>query len=148
MKATGGRTPAPSAALSAASSSSASSLEGRQGTRPATSHQRRNRSGQRKLKEACLDRDNNRCVVSGLYDVKRAEELPEEEYNEHPKANTECAHVIPFSASAESPDGNIDPEKVVATWFILYSHLTYFSTARGSCEELGLRLPILSRSCG
>ncbi|KAL2216843.1 hypothetical protein M432DRAFT_550657 [Thermoascus aurantiacus ATCC 26904] len=110
-------------ALSAASSSSASSLEGRQGTRPATSHQRRNRSGQRKFKEACLDRDNNRCVVSGLYDVKRAEKLPEEEYNEHPKANTECAHVIPFSASAESPDGNIDPEKEVArNWAFVYRY--------------------------
>lgn len=53
---------------------------------------------QRSLRKACLERDQNRCVVSGYYDYQKLEKLPEG----HPikesedGITTQTAHVVPF----------------------------------------------------
>ena len=56
------------------------------------------RSGQAELKAACLQRDNNRCVLSGIYDIIQAEEnLSDAELSVTATGMTELAHILPFS---------------------------------------------------
>lgn len=50
------------------------------------------------LKEACLLRDNNRCVLTGLYDARKARTSLSSTEREHiATIKTEAAHIIPFS---------------------------------------------------
>jgi hypothetical protein len=59
------------------------------------------------LKEACFLRDDNRCVLTGLYDTRKAEEsLSEDERKHITTTATEAAHIIPFSI------GNFAPTEV------------------------------------
>ena len=55
------------------------------------------RDGQRKLRNACLARDGNRCVISGYYDTKLFEKLSALDRQNLNRATTEAAHIIPFS---------------------------------------------------
>jgi hypothetical protein len=49
------------------------------------------------LKRVCLERDGDRCVVSGCYDVREIARLPPSERNLHVTCRTEAAHIVPFS---------------------------------------------------
>jgi len=52
------------------------------------------------LKEACLLRDDNRCVLTGLYDARKAITSLSETEREHiATIKTEAAHIIPFLIS-------------------------------------------------
>ena len=56
------------------------------------------RNNQGWLKEACLRRDNNRCVLTGLYDLKKAaENLSKDDRKHNATTRTKAAHIIPFS---------------------------------------------------
>jgi hypothetical protein len=56
------------------------------------------RKEQKWLKAGCLRRDNNRCVISGYYDVNKAmESMTASEFNSTATFETEAAHIIPFS---------------------------------------------------
>ena len=55
------------------------------------------RNDQGWLRDACLLRDNNRCVLTGLYDLKAAKSLSETDRNHVATIKTEAAHIIPFS---------------------------------------------------
>ena len=61
---------------------------------------------QAKLKAECLPRDNNRCLLTGFYDLKTAmEHLSEQARQNVITAPTEAAHIIPFSlASFAEPE--------------------------------------------
>jgi hypothetical protein len=59
------------------------------------------------LKEACLLRDDNRCVLTGLYDTGKADEILSEDERKHiTTTDTQAAHIIPFSV------GNFAPTEV------------------------------------
>jgi hypothetical protein len=56
------------------------------------------RNDQKWLKAACLRRDNNRCVISGYYDMNQAiESMTVSELDNIVTADTDAAHIIPFS---------------------------------------------------
>jgi len=56
------------------------------------------RNDQGWVKEACLRRDNNRCVLTGLYDLKKAvKNLSKDDRKRNATTKTEAAHIIPFS---------------------------------------------------
>jgi hypothetical protein len=75
------------------------------------------RNDQGWLKEACLLRDNNRCVLTELYDVDKAEDsLSETERKHIATVFTKAAHIIPLSI-----DNFADPE--VNFLFINYAVL-------------------------
>ena len=74
------------------------------------------RNNQGWLKEACLLRDDNRCVLTGLYDVKAAKSLSEISRKHTATIRTEAAHIIPFSV------GNFADTKVNFS-FINYAAL-------------------------
>lgn len=88
MKATGGTTPLPSTGAVSSSSSGSGELANRM-AKGAT------RRDQPELKAACLARDNNRCVISGIVDVSQEDQAYDVE--EDRTGRTQCAHVIPFS---------------------------------------------------
>lgn len=86
VKAAGGKTPNPSEGSTSSDS------------RP------RSRSGQTKLKTECLRRDSNRCMVTGVYDMKLARELPERERDSHNTGVTYCCHIVPASSGPQTTD--------------------------------------------
>jgi hypothetical protein len=49
------------------------------------------------LKAQCLARDDNCCILSGLYDLKMARELSDAERQTVLTSGTEAAHIVPFS---------------------------------------------------
>jgi hypothetical protein len=63
------------------------------------------RKDQRKLKDTCLDRDDNRCVITGAFDRTWAERHDNEAPEGPGRVATECAHMLPFSL------GNFDRSK-------------------------------------
>jgi hypothetical protein len=48
------------------------------------------------LKAHCLARDNNRCVLSGMYDIVMTEKLSDAELQNITTSDTEAAHIIAF----------------------------------------------------
>ncbi len=62
------------------------------------------------LRKACLERDQNRCVVSGYYDLEQYKMLPEgdpmRESTEN--ARTQAAHIVPFSCGSFDKSGVSD----------------------------------------
>lgn len=77
------------------------------------------------LKEACLRRDDNRCVLSGLYDTRKAKEsLSEDERKRTATTFTQAAHIIPFSV------GNFAPTELGNTAMIWDALYRYFPGIR------------------
>lgn len=64
----------------------------------------RSRPDQARLKKDCLRRDDNRCMVTGAYDVQEAENLPEGERESHRTAVTYCCHIVPASSGPQTTD--------------------------------------------
>jgi len=52
---------------------------------------------QKWLKRVCLGRENNRCILTGLYDSVKAMGNPEIDPIFIATTKTEIAHIIPFS---------------------------------------------------
>ena len=50
------------------------------------------------LQKVCLERDQNRCVVSGYYDYQKLEKLPEAHLIKEPEdeITTQAAYIVPF----------------------------------------------------
>jgi hypothetical protein len=57
---------------------------------------------QARLKTRCLARDNNRCMLSGWYDIVMAEKVSDAEQQNILTSDIEAAHIIPFSLAAFS----------------------------------------------
>jgi len=55
------------------------------------------RTGQKSLKEECLRRDGNRCVISGLIDSEAYANIPPGERKGTGKTKTQCSHILPFA---------------------------------------------------
>lgn len=55
---------------------------------------------QSRLKRKCLERDGNRCQISGYYDADAAKQLPPAELAGLLKARTQAAHIVPFSCGS------------------------------------------------
>ena len=55
---------------------------------------------QAKLKARCLARDNNRCILTGLYDVEMSEKLSDAEQQNVTTSDIKATHIIPFSLAA------------------------------------------------
>lgn len=55
---------------------------------------------QRRLKTKCLERDGNRCQITGYYDRDAAKQLPPSELAGLLKASTQAAHIVPFSCGS------------------------------------------------
>ncbi len=62
------------------------------------------------LRKACLERDQNRCVVSGRYDVEQWMKLPEGDpvRESEKKSRTQAAHIVPFSCASFDKSGVSD----------------------------------------
>ena len=62
---------------------------------------------QKQLRTLCLERDQNRCVVSGYYDKLQLKNLPGDERRRvsGPKTWTEAAHIVPFSYGSFGKSG-------------------------------------------
>lgn len=57
-------------------------------------------SDQRRLKKKCLDRDGNKCQITGYYDRDALKKLPSSESAGLLKASTQAAHIVPFSCGS------------------------------------------------
>lgn len=55
---------------------------------------------QRRLKKKCLERDGNKCQITGYYDRDAAKKLPPSESAGLLKAPTQAAHIVPFSCGS------------------------------------------------
>ena len=55
----------------------------------------------------CLERDQNRCVVSGYYDDLKLEDLPKDDTRRvsEPSGLTEAAHIVPFCCGSFEKTG-------------------------------------------
>ena len=69
---------------------------------------------QRWLRKVCLERDQNRCVVSGYHDYQKLEKLPEG----HPIKEsedwitTQAAHIVPFCCGSFEKSGVSAPSQI------------------------------------
>lgn len=55
---------------------------------------------QRRLKKKCLERDGNKCQLTGCYDRDAAKTLPPSELAGLLTASTQAAHIVPFSCGS------------------------------------------------
>lgn len=55
-----------------------------------------------KLREDCLLRDNNRCIISGHYDVYQ---IPRKEREGLLTTYTSCSHIFPYLSGPRTLDG-------------------------------------------
>ena len=62
------------------------------------------------LRKACLERDQNCCVVSGCYDYGQWEKLPKGDTGRESKetGRTQAAHIVPFSCGSFDKSGVSD----------------------------------------
>jgi hypothetical protein len=74
------------------------------------------------LKEDCLARDGNRCVLTGLFDVHREPIVCEGAGC----TATQCAHILPYALSAATSRINTASKSTI--WWALYR---YFPCIRG-----------------
>ncbi|OJJ42211.1 hypothetical protein ASPZODRAFT_125862, partial [Penicilliopsis zonata CBS 506.65] len=99
----GGRTPTPSPSPSI-------SYEG----------QARTGNGQETLKQRCLRRDSNRCIISGYYDASQFKTLAENEQTGIKTGWTKCAHIIPYFSAPALTHHNAQASP--RTWAYLYRY--------------------------
>ncbi|KAK5651102.1 hypothetical protein OQA88_13284 [Cercophora sp. LCS_1] len=78
--------------------------------------------GQSWLKNECLCRDGNRCVISGSIDttVFRSMSSGERKGNKH--TNTQCAHILPFALSKLEEKNATHTKNKATTWWALYQY--------------------------
>ncbi|KAI9782087.1 MAG: hypothetical protein M1839_005433 [Geoglossum umbratile] len=85
---------------------------------------------QGKLRSACLARDNNRCLLSGLYDSKMAlEVLSDTERQDVETVSTEAAHILPYSLSSFSESEHHYKATIWEGIFHMFPNLRDFSSA-------------------
>ena len=63
---------------------------------------------QKWLRKACLERDGNRCVISGVYDFSESTKLPVGDpiLNEPQEPfSTQAAHIVPFCCGSFNTAG-------------------------------------------
>ncbi|KAL1962506.1 hypothetical protein VTN77DRAFT_9627 [Rasamsonia byssochlamydoides] len=86
-------------------------------TEPAT------RNSQRWLKQACLSRDGNKCVIAGSFDSQTAALEPNQ--SDALEADTELAHIIPFSRASYSTEE--EHHRISEIWVTIFR---YFPSVR------------------
>lgn len=76
---------------------------------------------QSQLKRKRLERDGNRCQISGFYDRDAAGQLPRAELAGLLKARTKATHIVPFSCGAFT-------ELDVSNLYLFKSYITFTKT--------------------
>ncbi|KAL7958992.1 hypothetical protein V8C34DRAFT_313644 [Trichoderma compactum] len=76
------------------------------------------RSDHTAVKQACLRRDDNLCVLTGMIDDEYVKSLPPQSHGDLWSCTTECAHIIPFVLRKFNPNssqeiGKIGPENAI-----------------------------------
>ena len=80
------------------------------------------RTGQKSLKEECLRRDGNRCVVSGAIDSEAFANMPPGERKGTGKVRTQCAHILPFALRKFEEKNATQTKNKATTWWALYHY--------------------------
>jgi len=80
------------------------------------------RAGQKSLKEECLRRDGNRCVVSAHIDTAAFVNIPPGERKGARKTNTQCSHILPFALSKFEEKNATQTKNKATTWWALYHY--------------------------
>ncbi|KAK3371924.1 hypothetical protein B0H63DRAFT_282930 [Podospora didyma] len=78
--------------------------------------------GQRWLKEQCLRRDENRCVLSGLIDSGVFKDMSPGERRGNKRTDTECAHILPFALSKLEEKNATQTKNKTTTWWALHQY--------------------------
>lgn len=65
-------------------------------------------SSKQTLRSLCLQRYLNRCVLTGLYDPRTFQKLPDDQQEGIEDARTGCAHIIPYSTALAWSGQRID----------------------------------------
>ncbi|KAK3358009.1 hypothetical protein B0T25DRAFT_499720 [Lasiosphaeria hispida] len=78
--------------------------------------------GQTWLKEECLRRDKNRCVVSGLIDATAYEKMSPGERRGNKSTSTECVHILPFALSKLNEKNATHTKNKATIWLALHQY--------------------------
>jgi len=88
--------------------------------------------GQKWLKEECLRRDGNRCVVSGAIDSAAYANMLPGKRKGAGKTKTQCSHILPF-ALGKFEEKNATYTKNKATiWWALYQYFPVLKNKIGA----------------
>ncbi|OPB43543.1 hypothetical protein A0O28_0098310 [Trichoderma guizhouense] len=96
------------------------------------------RSDHTAAKQACLRRDNNRCIITGMIDDEYVRSLPPQRYGDLTSCTTECAHIIPFALSKFNQNSTQESEIKDEIWRAIYR---YFPFAKGKISSENLNTP-------
>ncbi|KAF8464679.1 hypothetical protein BDZ91DRAFT_783580 [Kalaharituber pfeilii] len=77
------------------------------------------RNQQRWLKKACLARDGNRCMLTGVYDGLESLKLPATELSDLKIGDTELVHIIPFALAMFGPN---EVQQASIIWDAIYRY--------------------------
>ncbi|KAK4198931.1 hypothetical protein QBC40DRAFT_298060 [Triangularia verruculosa] len=75
------------------------------------------------LRQLCLERDQRKCLLTGLYDVTGSTSTDDPDLPNHNLRHLECAHILPF-LSQEVDDNNPSQARVKA--IIWWAYRRYF----------------------
>lgn len=95
------------------------------------------RSDQRRLKLACLARDDARCVVTGFYDDVQVMSLSMADRARLPIAETHVAHILPYSLGSSV---------VSSLQLIFHRSLTDDMPVKPIRSNMGCSLPLLPKN--
>ncbi|KAL7788522.1 hypothetical protein V8C43DRAFT_323756 [Trichoderma afarasin] len=96
------------------------------------------RSDHTALKQACLRRDNNRCVITAMIDDEYVRSLPPQRHEDLTSCTTECAHIIPFALSKFNQNSTPESEIKDEIWGVIYR---YFPFVKGKISSEKLNTP-------
>ncbi|KAK3363191.1 hypothetical protein B0T25DRAFT_575808 [Lasiosphaeria hispida] len=74
------------------------------------------------LKEECLRRDKNRCVVSGLIDTTAYEKMSPGECRGNKRTSTECVQILPFVLSKLNEKNATHTKNKAIIWLALHQY--------------------------
>ncbi|KAK5651095.1 hypothetical protein OQA88_13288 [Cercophora sp. LCS_1] len=89
---------------------------------PMTPIEGSSRTGQKPLKEECLCRDGNRCVISGYIDTTVFRSMSSGERKGNKRTNTQCVHILPFALSKLEEKNATQAKNKATTWWALYHY--------------------------
>ncbi|PNP59324.1 hypothetical protein THARTR1_00814 [Trichoderma harzianum] len=101
-------------------------------------HQLELRSDHTAVKQACLRRDNNLCVITGMIDGDYFRSLPPQSRGDLWSCTTECAHIIPFALRKLNPNFSQESETKDEIWRAIYR---YFPFVAGKISREKINAP-------
>ncbi|KAK0724558.1 hypothetical protein B0H67DRAFT_550296 [Lasiosphaeris hirsuta] len=88
--------------------------------------------GQKSLKEECLRRDGNRCVVSGAIDSAAYANMPPGEREGAGKTKTQCSHILPFALRKFEEKNATHTKNKATIWWVLYQYFLVLKNKIGA----------------